>query len=155
MEFSRARTPEGYGADQHNTKETTLPTSDFDRDEVHEEKRASPSRDAAADRPQELEWASAVGNSAVQRIARSASGRRVPVGPGAMPLATRALARQADDDEMATEGGAATATAEAPAAAEGADSAAPAAEGAPAQGAESAAPAAEPSTAEGLEEESV
>jgi hypothetical protein len=88
-----------------------MPGSDFDRKEVFENKKPTVERAPDAQQPGELDWASAVGNSAVQRIASSPGGRRTPVAPGMMPLATAALARQAEDEELIGEG-AGTATAE-------------------------------------------
>ena len=117
-----------------------MPTSEFDRADLLAEERAGTEPQAETARPRELEWASSIGNSAVQRIARSKTGRRTPVGPGALPLATGALARQAKDDEEEA-GGEATATAEAPPAA------------AEAAGAEASAPEAAPEGGEELLEE--
>jgi hypothetical protein len=119
-----------------------MPTSEFDRENVLAEERPSAEREREAARPRELEWASSLGNSAVQRIAHSSAGRRTPVGPGVLPLATGALARQAkDEEEDEAGGGDATATAEAPPAT------------AEAAGAESSAPEATPAGGEELLEE--
>lgn len=89
-----------------------MPASDFDREELLEESKGTAGRRRDTPQARELDWAAAVGNSAVQRLARSAAGRRTPVGPGMMPLATGALARQAEDEEEEEGEGAATATAE-------------------------------------------
>ena len=89
-----------------------MPASDFDREELLEDSKGTAGRRPDTSQARQLDWASAVGNSAVQRLARSAAGRRTPVAPDMMPLATGALARQAEDEEEEEGGGAATATAE-------------------------------------------
>jgi hypothetical protein len=131
-----------------------MPSPAFDRDELLEHERPRPERDSAEARSPELEWASTVGNSAVQRMARSPAGKRAPVGPGAMPLATGVLARQSALDEEELTGNESEAVAEEPAAAGGleAEAAEPEAAGAESSTAEAAA-APESAGEEPLEEE--
>jgi hypothetical protein len=122
---------------------------EFERDEVRDRsdgRRPEQSENAEA---KEFEWASAVGNAAVQQIAGSPAGRTTPVRVGATPLSARALARQAEEEEEGGEGAVATAPPE-PAGAESATPAAaiPEAEAAGPEG-EGATPEAEAAAPEG------
>jgi hypothetical protein len=116
---------------------------EFETDEVVERKPAEAKPAAEAERPEGVGFASAIGNHAVQRVARSSALQRSPAAAGLVPSSV--LARQAEEEEGEAGGG--TATAEAtPEAGGGAEGAAPATEGA-----EAAAPATEASSASGAE----
>ena len=120
-----------------------MKSPEYDREELleHGHKQTAPA--VATESQKALQWASDIGNSGVQRIARSPAGRRAPIRQDSLPLASGVLARQMPDEEGAVQEGGGVATAEQGAApqAEGAEqegSQAPAAQGA--EGAQAAGP---------------
>jgi hypothetical protein len=71
--------------------------SEFEREQRIDEAKASVPQPAPSERESGAAWASTLGNSAVQRIAQSAAGQRVPISQDALPLATAPLARASDE----------------------------------------------------------
>ena len=88
----------------------------YDRDEQQESHE--PAKQAAQPERPSPHWASAIGNAAVQRIARSAAGQRAPSGLAVTPQTAAVLARQ-EDEEPAGEADAGGGGGEAEAAPEG------------------------------------
>ena len=123
----------------------------FEEDEVRGTKATKDEpQDREAARPQGTELASAIGNNAVQRVARTPALQRSPAAAGLTPSGV--LARQEDEgEEKEGEGGATPEAESAPEATpagggtQGAEGAAPATEagGGGTEGAEEAAPATE------------